>query len=124
VTVKNGSAIIGSGALVGGQFSVSTTTLPVGADALSAVYSGDSNYQTHTVGLTQTVQSAGTNTILLSSANPSNPNQPITFTATVASNTTGTHRFGDVSGWNHNPRLFFVEWKRHRHVLDIHADYW
>jgi hypothetical protein len=89
VTVKNGSAIIGSGALVGGQFSVSTTTLPVGADALSAVYSGDSNYQTHTVGLTQTVQSAGTNTILLSSANPSNPNQPITFTATVASNTTG-----------------------------------
>jgi hypothetical protein len=89
VTVKRGSAIIGSGALVGGQFSVSTTTLPVGADALSAVYSGDSNYQTHTVGLTQTVQAAGTSTTVLSSANPSSPNQLITFTATVASNTTG-----------------------------------
>ncbi len=89
VTVKNGSTIIGSGALAGGQFSVSTSTLPVGADALSAVYSGDSNYQTHTVGVTQTIQAAGTSTKLVSSANPSNPNQLITLTATVASNTTG-----------------------------------
>jgi hypothetical protein len=89
VTVKNGSTTIGSGALVGGKFSVSTTTLPVGADSLSAIYSGDSNYQTHTVGLTQTVQAAGTNTTLVSSANPSTPNQSITFSATVTSNTTG-----------------------------------
>ncbi len=70
VTVKNGTTVIGSGALVNGTFSLSTATLPVGADALSAVYSGDSNYQSRTVGLTQTVQSAGTSTALLSSANP------------------------------------------------------
>jgi hypothetical protein len=89
VTVKNGTTVIGSGALVNGTFSLSTATLPVGADALSAVYSGDSNYQSRTLGLTQTVQSTGTSTALLSSANPSNPNQSVTFTATVTSNTTG-----------------------------------
>jgi hypothetical protein len=89
VTVKNGSAVLGSGALVSGQFSLNTTTLPVGADALSAIYSGDTNYQKHTVDLTQTVTSAGTSTALSSSANPASPNQSITFTATVTSNTTG-----------------------------------
>jgi len=89
VTLKNGSTVLGSGALVAGQFLLSTTVLPVGADSLSAIYSGDSNYQSHTVGLTQTVQMAGSRTVLVSSANPSNPNQSITFTATVTSNTTG-----------------------------------
>jgi hypothetical protein len=89
VTVEYGNTVIGSGALVSGQFSLSTTALPVGADALSAIYSGDANYQRHTVALTQTVQMAGTRTVLVSSVNPSNPNQLITFTATVSSNTTG-----------------------------------
>jgi hypothetical protein len=89
VTLKNGSTVIKSGALVGGKFAVSTTTLPVGSDLLSSVYSGDANYQPHTVALTQTVQLAGTSTVLISSANPSNLNQSITFTATVTSNTTG-----------------------------------
>jgi hypothetical protein len=89
VTLKNGSTVIGSGTLVGGQFSLSAPALPVGEYSLSATYSGDSNYQSHTVGLTQTVQMAGTGTALVSSANPSNSNQSITFTATVTSNTTG-----------------------------------
>jgi hypothetical protein len=90
VTLKNGNIVIGSGTLVGGQSSVSTTTLPVGSDSLSAVYSGDGNYQPNTVGLTQTVQMAGTTTTLVSSGNPSNSSQLITFTATVISDTTGT----------------------------------
>jgi Bacterial Ig-like domain (group 3)/FG-GAP-like repeat len=89
VTLKDGSALIGSGALVNGQLSLSTSALPVGADSLSAVYSGDSNYQPHTVGLTQTVEMAGSSTVLISSANPSDPKQLVTFTATVTSNTTG-----------------------------------
>jgi|HubBroStandDraft_6_1064221.scaffolds.fasta_scaffold00121_33 hypothetical protein len=88
VTLKYGNAVLGSGALVNGQFSVSTPTLPAGEDALSAAYSGNGNYQSHKVELTQTVQKAGTSTVLISSANPSNPNQSITFTATVTSNTT------------------------------------
>lgn len=90
VTLKNGSTVIGSGPLVGGQYSLSTATLPVGTDTLSAVYSGDGNYQSHTVGLIQTVQKAGTSTVLISSANPSSPSQVITFTATVTSKTTGS----------------------------------
>jgi hypothetical protein len=89
VTLENGNTVLGSGALVNGQFSLSTTALPVGADTLSAIYSGDSNYQPHTVTLIQTVQIAGSRTALASSANPSSPNQLITFTATVSSNTTG-----------------------------------
>ncbi len=89
VTLKNGGAVIGSGTLVNGQFSLSTSALPVGTDAISAIYSGDSNYQPHTVGLSQTVQMAGSSTVLISSANPSNPNQSVTFTATVTSSTTG-----------------------------------
>jgi hypothetical protein len=89
VTLKKGSTVLGSGALVNQEFSLSTTTLPVGADVLSAVYSGDGNYQSRTVGLTQTVTMAGTSTVLISSANPSNSNESITFTATVTSNTTG-----------------------------------
>jgi hypothetical protein len=73
---------------VGGQASISTTTLPLGSDSLSAVYSGDGNYQPNTGKFTQTVQMAGTSTALASSMNPSNSGQVITFTATVTSNTT------------------------------------
>jgi hypothetical protein len=89
MTVKNGSTVIGSGTLVSGEFKVSTSSLPVGADVLSAVYSGDTNYQPHTVTLTQTVQKEASNTVLVSSANPAGPNQLLTFTATVTSNNTG-----------------------------------
>jgi Bacterial Ig-like domain (group 3)/FG-GAP-like repeat len=90
VTLKNGSTVVGSGSLVRGQASISTTTLPVGSDSLSAIYSGDSNYQSTAVGFAQTVQAAGTSTTLVSSVNPAYPSQVVTFTATVASNTTGT----------------------------------
>jgi hypothetical protein len=99
VTLKNGSGVIGSGALANGQFSLSTSTLPVGTNAISAIYSGDSNYQPHTIGLSQTVQMAGSSTVLASSANPSNLNQSITFTATVTSDTTGVPT-GTVAFWD------------------------
>jgi hypothetical protein len=61
----------------------------VGSASLSAIYSGDSNYESHTVAFTQTVQMAGTTSTLISSPNPSSPGQVITFTAGVTSNTTG-----------------------------------
>ena len=89
VTLKNGSTVLGSGALVGGLFSVTTSSLPTGSDSITAVYSGDSRFQPHTVALTQTVQMASTTTLLTSSANPSD-GQSVTFTATVSSTTTGT----------------------------------
>jgi hypothetical protein len=89
VTLSTGSSILGSGALANGTFIFSTTALPVGTDSISAVYSGDGNYQPHTISLSQTVQQAGTTTRLLSSANPSPPNQSVTFTASVQPGTTG-----------------------------------
>ena len=89
VTIENGSSVLGSGPLVNEAFSVSTPALPTGSDPISAIYSGDSNYQAHTVAITQTVQQAAANVVLVSSLNPSNPNQSVTFTATVTSTTSG-----------------------------------
>jgi hypothetical protein len=89
VTLKNGSVVLGSGNLSGGVFALSTSTLPVGADSISVVYSGDTNYQPHTITLTQTVKTAATSVGLVSSPNPSNPNQSVSFTATVAPGTSG-----------------------------------
>ncbi len=90
VTVKNGNTVLGTGVLIGGQFAVSTAGLAVGTSTLTAVYSGDKNFQPHTVEFNQTVQKAGTGTVLLSSGNPSNPGQAITLTATVTADTSGT----------------------------------
>jgi hypothetical protein len=89
VTVMNGSTVLGFGNLANGQYSVNTSTLPVGTNSLSAVYTSTNGYQKHTVGLTQTVQKAGTTTALTSSPNSSTLNQPVTFTATVSPNTSG-----------------------------------
>jgi hypothetical protein len=90
VSLKNGSTVLGSGTLVGGLLSISTSNLPTGNDSVTAVYSGDSRFQPHTVVLTQTVQMAGSTTLLISSANPSGEGQSVTLTATVSSTTTGT----------------------------------
>ncbi len=89
VTIMNGSTVIGSGNLESGPVSVSTSSLPVGLNALSAVYSGDKNYQKPTVFLTQTVTQAGSSLTVSSSPNPSSPNQLVTVAATVSSKTSG-----------------------------------
>jgi hypothetical protein len=44
ITFYNGSTVIGSGILASGTATLSTTTLPSGANNLTAVYGGDSNY--------------------------------------------------------------------------------
>ncbi len=90
MTLKRGSQVLGSGALVDGQFSVSTARLPTGTDSVSASYSGDSNFQPHTVTVKQTVDVAGSTAQLASSANPSAEGGSVTFTAMVSSATTGT----------------------------------
>jgi hypothetical protein len=88
VTLSYGSTVLKSGS-VGSALTVSTATLPVGNDQLSAAYSGDANYLAHTVTFVQTVNKAGTTTGLSAPVNSSYPNQTVTFTATVTSNTTG-----------------------------------
>jgi hypothetical protein len=89
VTFFNGTSSIGSGTLSGGVASVSTASLPVGSDSITAVYSGDVNFTTQTsAALTQTVnnpQQGATTTVLTSSQNPSVYGQSVTFTAQVTS---------------------------------------
>ena len=87
VTLKNGNTVLGSQAASAAPILITTGALPVGVNHLSVVYSGDTNYLTHTITYQQTVNKAGTQTAVVSSANPTLPNVPITLTATVASNT-------------------------------------
>ena len=85
VTFKDGTAILGTGALGAGTARFTTSSLRVGRHSITAVYSGDTNFSvsTSTV-LTQTVNPESTATGLTSSANPSVYGRRVTFTATVA----------------------------------------
>jgi hypothetical protein len=83
---SNGGAISGcsSVALSGGTATCTTTTLAVGTDSIAAAYSGDSNFNSSSGSLTETVNKGSSTTSLTSSANPSTTGQSVTFTATVA----------------------------------------
>jgi hypothetical protein len=84
VTFKQGNSILGTGTLVGGIATFSTTTLGVGTKAVTAVYSGDSGFVSSTSkAYSQAIGKAATTTTVTSSQVPSSPGQPVTFTATV-----------------------------------------
>ena len=85
-----------------GKATCVTSTLTVGANTITASYSGDANFATSTsVPFTQTVNRGATNTKVVSSLNPSSTGVTVTFTATLtavapASGTrTGTVAFED-----------------------------
>jgi hypothetical protein len=85
VTFKNGGAMLGSGSLVSGKATFSSSSLTVGAHSVTATYNGSTNYSTSTSAVvTQTVNKAATATTLMSSPNPSTLGQTITFKVTVA----------------------------------------
>ena len=87
VTFMNGSTVLGSGTLSGGAVSATTSILPTGIDTVSAVYSGDSNFQPHTVSITQTVVApSGTSTALTGNTTAGG----LMLTATVTSGSGGT----------------------------------
>src|SRR5207247_1308204 len=66
--------------------SFSITSLAVGSHTVTASYSGDDSFagSSGTLAGGQTVDQAGTSTLLVSSANPSLFGQPLTFTATIS----------------------------------------
>ena len=104
VTFKNGSAILGTVKLSKGKADFKTSSLSVGAHAITAIYSGDGNFITSTsTALDQTVNQDGTTTLVGSSLNPSVLGQPVTFTVTVQAKSpgsgtpTGTVTFEDDS---------------------------
>jgi hypothetical protein len=88
VTFKNGATTLGTGTLsAAGAAAFTTSSLPVGSDAITAVYAGDTlNAASASASLPQTVQSAVTGAALASSSNPAFAGTAITFTATVTGN--------------------------------------
>jgi hypothetical protein len=85
VTFMDGSTTLGTVTLnASGKATLTTKGLPAGADTITAIYSGDSNFDTSTSsGLNQTVSQDGTTATIVSSANPSRFGQMLTMTITI-----------------------------------------
>jgi len=87
ITFKNGSAVLGTGALTGGIAALTTSSLPAGIDTISANYGGDANFSgSASPGLRQLVNNttkSATSTTLSSSLNPSIYGQSVTWKANV-----------------------------------------
>jgi hypothetical protein len=104
VTVTDGTGAGGISLTTGslnakGSVTFTTSTLTVGQHTLTATYGGDAkNSPSNSPALLQIVQTATSNTTLLSSANPSSFGANVVFTATVATNggaVTGSATFSD-----------------------------
>jgi len=86
VDFMDGSDVIATGTLSGGEATWSTTALALGTHTITAVYESDGNYATSTSGsITQTVSTAATATALDSSDLSPMFGESVTFTATVTS---------------------------------------
>jgi hypothetical protein len=100
VSFMKGKTVLGTGTLSGGSAGFTTSTLPVGTNAIVAVYGGDSKFASSTSkAVSQVVSKATTMTTLASSLNPSKVGQSVTFTASVkpqfGGTVTGTATFDD-----------------------------
>ena len=88
IVFKDGGTIIpgcASAALSAKKATCGPVTPSLGGHSITAEYSGDAGFNPSTApGFTQTVNRAGTTTTLGSSPNPSDYQQSVTFTATVA----------------------------------------
>ena len=92
VNFFSGTTLLGSGTLSNGVATLTTATLPTGSDSLSAVFPGDSNYNSST---SSVVSYTVSDILLTSSLNPSVYQQSVTFTATLGSSKTGVVSFYD-----------------------------
>jgi hypothetical protein len=92
VTFSSGATALGTSTLSNGVATVSTTTLPLGANTITAIYNGDSNNNTATGTLVETINHGAT-TITVTTSGPSIYGNPVTITATVPAGATGTITF-------------------------------
>ncbi|MGO8897662.1 MAG: beta strand repeat-containing protein [Isosphaeraceae bacterium] len=91
VTFYAGSTPLGTATVSSKKASLKTTSVPVGSQAITAVYSGDTNYAPSTSAvLSQTVNQDSTTSTAKSSANPSVYGQSVTYTATVKAASPGS----------------------------------
>jgi autotransporter-associated beta strand protein len=89
---KSGTTDLGSATVSSaGVATLNTTSLPTGADSITAVYSGDPTFAGSTSpAIAVTVGQAATRTTLSTSPNPSVASQQVTVTATVAALSPGS----------------------------------
>jgi hypothetical protein len=94
VSFYNGSTLIGTASVnSSGVATLTTSALPAGTDALTAVYSGNSGFAGSTSSsLNETVNLNPTTTSLAAAPNPSTVGQVVVFTATVSPIPTGSPR--------------------------------
>jgi large repetitive protein len=91
VSFFDGETLLGSGTLSGGEASLSTTSLSLGAHSIEAVYAGNGDFNGSTSSTAgQAVEKDATFTVIGTSANPSVFGQLVTFTATVNANAPGS----------------------------------
>ena len=84
VIFADGSQNLGIATLSNGSAQFTVPTLSAGSHAITATYSGDTNFQsTMSLQVTETVYQASAATVVASSQNPSSYNQPVVLTATV-----------------------------------------
>jgi hypothetical protein len=102
VTFKDGTVTLGSATLVNGVAKLTTTHIPAGTDAITAVYNGSSTFATSTSAkVTETVKKAATKVTLSSSAATAAVGQQVTLTTKIsvvapgAGTPTGTVTFKD-----------------------------
>ncbi len=85
VTFYDGGTSIGTGTTSGGRATFATNTLTAGTHAITATYSGDSNYVASTSSaFSQMVNKMPTTVTVTSNSNPSTYSSSVTFTATVS----------------------------------------
>jgi len=95
VTFMVGTTVLGTATLSNGTATFPIATIGVGTRSVKAVYSGDATFAASTsTALRQSVGKATSTPTLASSLNPSVFGQPVTFTATVAPQFSGT-----PTGW-------------------------
>ena len=91
VTFESGTTTLGTAALNNGQATLQYTFTSQSTYALTAEYQGDTNYlPSNSAVLKQPVYKAPTTTQVVSSLNPSQNGQTVTFTATVTGQYGGT----------------------------------
>jgi hypothetical protein len=101
VTFKDGTTVLAVNVPVNalGLASFASSSLAVGVHTIAAFYNGTTTYGPSNGSVTQTVTKASTKAQLVSSRNPANKNQAVTFTLTVTRRTnavaTGTVMFRD-----------------------------
>ena len=91
VVFYDGTTAIDTETLVDGSASYMTSALALGGHSITIQYGGDANYNGVTSNaITQTVDQASTTTAVVSSENPSNLGDSVTFTATVSATAPGS----------------------------------